>query len=153
MLEKLLLHFTPQMCSYDNNIESIDLLKYSELISCLLVLEQNNKFFLWEIISLIQLDMNRFLKWMQYRLKLMDVDENEDVVMVLEGILNTMVLVVIIPQILKKRKPRCITRSGEILRQNKKMWSVYKINLPRTMRIIVIDVVHPNIWSNFTKHQ
>ena len=46
---------------------------------------------------------------------------------------------------------------------HKKMGSVYKINLLRTMRIIVIDVVWrgigripavlPNIWSTFTKHQ
>ena len=34
----------------------------------------------------------------------MDVDENEDVVMVVEEILDTMVLVVIIHQILRKRK-------------------------------------------------
>ena len=124
MLEIFLLHFTPQMCSYNNNIESIDLLKYFELISCLLVIEQINKFFLWEIISLIQLDMNRFLKWMQYRLKLMDVDENEDVVMVLEGILNTMVLVVIIPQILKKRKSRCTTIVEKYWDKTRK-WEVY----------------------------
>ena len=66
-------------------------------------------------------------------------------------------------QILIKGKPHCTTKSRIILRQNKKMGSVYKINLLRTMRIIVIDVVwkgigrvpvvRPNIWSTFTKHQ
>ena len=72
----------------------------------------------------------------------MDVDEDEDVVVVvvMEEILDTMVLMVTI-QILRKRKPHCTTRSGIILRQNKKMRSVYKINLLRTMIIIVIDVV------------
>ena len=70
----------------------------------------------------------------------MDVDENEDENVVVEGIPNTMVLMVIIPQNLKKRKPHYTTRSG-VLRQNKKMGSVYKINLPRLMGIIVINVV------------
>ena len=125
-------------------------------------LKKTKKSFWWEITSLIQLDLNHSLKWMQYRLKLMDVDEDEDVVVVVEEILDTMVLMVTI-QILRKRKPHCTTRSGIILRQNKKMRSIYKINLPRTMRIIVIDVVWkgighvpvvcPNIWSAFTKHQ
>ena len=76
---------------------------------------------------------------MQYRLKLVDVDE--DMVVVVEGIPNIMVIVVIIPQILIKGKLHCTTESGIILRQNKKMGSVYKINLPRTMRMIVINVV------------
>ena len=76
---------------------------------------------------------------MQYRLKLVDVDE--DVVVVVEGIPVTMVLMVIILQIFIKRKPHHTTRSRVIQRQNKKMGSVYKINIPRTMRMIVIDVV------------
>ena len=71
----------------------------------------------------------------------MDMDEDEDMVVVVEEILDTMVLVVIIHLILKKGKPYCTTRSGTILRQNKKMGSVYKINLLRTVRIIVINVV------------
>ena len=73
----------------------------------------------------------------------MDVDEDKDMdmVVVVEEIPDTMVLMVIIHQILRKRKPHCTTRSGIILRQNNKMGSVYKINLLRTMRIIVIDVV------------
>ena len=77
---------------------------------------------------------------MQYRPKLVDVDENEDVdvVVVMEEILDTMVLIVII---LRKGKPHCTTISGIILRQNKKMGNVYKINFLRTMRIIVIDVI------------
>ncbi|WJZ98367.1 hypothetical protein VitviT2T_016895 [Vitis vinifera] len=76
---------------------------------------------------------------MQYHPKLVDVDEDEDedVVVVMEEIPDTIVLIVII---LRKRKPHCTTRSGTILRQYKKMGSVYKINLLRTMRIIVIDV-------------
>ena len=78
---------------------------------------------------------------MQYRPKLMDVDEDKDVVVVMEGILDTMVLMVVIPQILIKRKPYCTIKSGVILRQNKKMGSVDEINLPRTMGTIVIDVV------------
>ena len=75
---------------------------------------------------------------MQYRPKLVDVDEDEDVVMVMEEIPNTMVLIIII---LRKGKPHCTTISGIILRQNKKMGNVYKINLLRPIRIIVIDVV------------
>ena len=71
----------------------------------------------------------------------MDVDEDEEMDIVVEGILDIMVIMVIIPQILIKGKLHCTTRSGIILRQNKKMGSVFKINLQRTMRIIVIDVV------------
>ena len=78
---------------------------------------------------------------MQYRSKLVDVDKDEDVVVVVEEIPDTMVLMVIIHQILIKGKPHYTTKSGIILRQNMKMRSVYKINLLRTMRIIVIDVV------------
>ena len=71
----------------------------------------------------------------------MDVDEDEEMDMVVEGILDIMVIMVIIPQILIKGKLHCTTRNGIILRQNKKMGSVYKINLQKTMRIIVINVV------------
>ena len=78
---------------------------------------------------------------MQYHFKLVDMNKDEGVVMIVEGIPNTMVLMVVNPQILIKRKPRYTTRSGVILRQNKKMGSVYKINLLRTMRVIAIDVV------------
>ena len=78
---------------------------------------------------------------MQYHFKLVDMNKDEGVVMIVEGIPNTMVLMVVNPQILIKRKPHYTTRSGVILRQNKKMGSVYKINLPRTMRVIAIDVV------------
>ena len=63
---------------------------------------------------LIQLDLNHSLKWMQYRPKLVDVEEIPD----------TMVLVVIIHQILKKGKPHYTIMSGIILRQNKKMGSI-----------------------------
>ena len=66
---------------------------------------------------------------------------NGDDDVIVEEIPDTIVLIVIIHQILKKGKSHCTTRSGIILRQNKKMRSIYKINLPRTMRIIVIDVV------------
>ena len=119
--------------------------------------------FWWKITSLIQLDLNHSLKWMQYHPKLVDVDEN--VIVVVKEIPDTMVLIVII---LRKWKPHFTTRSGTIwngtiLRQNKKMGSVYTINLLRIMRIIVIavvlrgighvPVVRPNIWSTFTKHQ
>ena len=54
--------------------------------------------FWWEITSLVQLDLNHSLKWIQYRPKLLDVDED----MVVEEIPDTMVLIVIIHQILKK---------------------------------------------------
>ena len=54
----------------------------------------------------------------------MDVNENEEMVVVVEGIPNIMVIMVIIPQILIKGKLHYITRSGIILRQNKKMGSV-----------------------------
>ena len=46
----------------------------------------------------------------------MDVDENEDMVIIMEGILNTMVSIIVIHQILKKRKPYWTTKSGVILR-------------------------------------
>ena len=78
---------------------------------------------------------------MQYRSKLVDMDEDVVVIVIVEEIPDTMVLMVIIHQILIKGKPHCTTRSGIILMQNKKMGSVYKINLLRTMKIIVIDVV------------
>ena len=63
---------------------------------------------------------------MQYCPKLVDVDKDEDVVVVvvMEEIPDTMVLMVIIYQILRKVKPHCTTRSGTILRQNKKMGSI-----------------------------
>ena len=123
--------------------------------------------FQWEITNLVQLDMNHSLKWMQYRLKLVDKDKDEDMVVVVEWISDIMVLIVIIPQfyfiLFYKEKSHGTTISGVILRQNKKMRSVYKINLLRTMRIIVIHmiwrhigcihVIYPNIWSTFTKHQ
>ena len=69
----------------------------------------------------------------------MDVDEDEDEDV--EEILDTMVLMVIILQILRRGKPHCTTRNGIILRQNKKKRSVYEINFPRTMRIIAINMV------------
>ena len=62
--------------------------------------------FWWEITNLIQLDLNHSLKWMQYRPKL--VDEDEDMVVVIEEIPNTMVLMVIIHQILKKKKKKTL---------------------------------------------
>ena len=49
--------------------------------------------------------------------KLVGIDE--DVVVVVEGISNTMVFMVVIPQILKKRKPYYTTKSGGISRHNK----------------------------------
>ena len=54
--------------------------------------------FWWEITSLFQLDLNHSLKWMQYRPKLMDVDEDKDMdmVVVVEEIPDTMVFIVII---------------------------------------------------------
>ena len=58
--------------------------------------------FWWEITSLIQLDLNHFLKWMQYRPKLVNMDVDEDMVVVVEEIPDTMVLMVIIHQILRK---------------------------------------------------
>ena len=78
---------------------------------------------------------------MQYRPKLVDVDKDEEVVVVVEEIPDTMVFIVIIHQIIRKEKPYYTTKNGIILRQNKKMGSIYKINLLRTMKIIVIDVV------------
>ena len=44
-------------------------------------------------------------------------------VVVVEEIPDTMVLMIIIHQILRKGKPHCTTRSGTIPRQNKKMES------------------------------
>ena len=60
------------------------------------------------------------------------------VVVVVEGILDTMELMVIILPI--KGKLQCTTISGIILRQNK-MRNMRRIRLPRAMRIHVIDVV------------
>ena len=59
-------------------------------------------------------------------------------VMVVEGILDTMELMVIILPI--KRKIQYTTRSGIIPRQNK-MRSMHRIRLPRAMRIHATDVV------------
>ena len=53
--------------------------------------------FWWEITCLVQLDLNHSLKWMQYCPKLVDMENDEDMVMVVEGILDTMVLMVVIP--------------------------------------------------------
>ena len=70
-----------------------------------------------------------------------DEDEDEDVVVAVEEILDTMVLMVLILQILRRGKPHCTTRNGIILRQNKKKGSVYEINFLRTIRIIAINMV------------
>ena len=59
-------------------------------------------------------------------------------VVVMEGILDTMELMVIILPI--KGKLRCTTRNGKIPRQNK-MRSMRRIRVPRAMRIHAIDVV------------
>ena len=67
------------------------------------------------------------------------MDLNED--MVMEEIFDTMELMIVIIQIPGKIKPSRTTRSGIIPRLNKKMGSIYKIHLPRPMKIIVIDVV------------
>ena len=79
---------------------------------------------------------------MQYHLKLIDVDVVMVMVgvgvVVVEGILDTMELMVIILPI--KGKLQYTTRSGIIPRQNK-MRSMHRIRLPRAMRIHVIDVV------------
>ena len=60
------------------------------------------------------------------------------VVVVVEGILNTMELMVIILPI--KGKLQCTIESGIIPRQNK-IRSMCRMHLPRAMRIHVIDVV------------
>ena len=83
----------------------------------------------------------------------MDVDEDEDVVVAVEKIPDTMVLMVIILQILRRGKPHCTTRNGITLRQNKKKGSVYEINFPRTMRIIVINMVWRGIGCIPVVHQ
>lgn len=75
---------------------------------------------------------------MQYHLKLVDMDKK--MVMVVKGIPNAIVLMVVIPQIPKKVKSHCTTRSRVILRYHKEIGSGYEIDLPRTMRIITIDV-------------
>ena len=99
------------------------------------------------------MDLNHSLNWMQYCPKLMDVDEDEDVVVAVEEILDTMVLMVLILQILRRGKPHCTTRNGIILRQNKKKRSVYEINFPRTMRIIAINMVWRGIGCIPVVHQ
>ena len=45
-----------------------------------------------------------------------DEDEDKDMVMVVEGIPDWMMLMIVIPQMLRKRKPYYTTRSGVILR-------------------------------------
>ena len=70
-------------------------IKYSKLISYLLVAEQNNELLMRNHQS-HQLDLNHSLKEMQYRPKLVDVDVDEDEDMVVEEIPDTMVLIVII---------------------------------------------------------
>ena len=66
--------------------------------------------------------------------------------------------ILMIPQILEKGK----TSPPEVDYYSGKIESVYGINLPIILRIIVIyvckdisciPVVCPNIWSAFTKHQ
>ena len=61
--------------------------------------------------------------------------------MVVEGISDTMELMVAIIQIPIKGNALGTTKSGIIPRLNKKMISIYKIHLPWPMRIIVINVV------------
>ena len=60
--------------------------------------------FWWEITSLVQLGLKHSLKWMQYHPKLVDVDEDEDMVVIMEGIVDTMVLMIVIPQTPREKK-------------------------------------------------
>ena len=91
--------------------------------------------------------------------ELMGIDE--DVVVVVEGISNTMVFMVVIHQILKKRSLITLSKVEEY-RGKIKRESVYKINLLRTenncyrcgiKEIGFIPIIRRNIWSIFTKHQ
>ena len=126
--EKTLLYFMPWMWSYNSNTKSVDLKNTLNKYHVTLLLNKIMSFW-WEITSLIQLDLNHSLKWMQYHPKLVDMDEDKEMVVVVEGIPNIMVIMVIIPQILIKGKLHCTSRSEIILRQNKKMGNVCKINL------------------------
>ena len=61
----------------------------------------------------------------------MNVDKDKDVVAVLvvEGIFDTMELMVVIIQIPRKGKPHATIKSGIIPRGNKKIGSINKIHL------------------------
>ena len=77
---------------------------------------------------------------MQYHSKLVDVDDDEDMVMVVEGIPDPMVLMIVIPQIHIKRKSHYnIKKSSNTKVTQKKMGNVHEIDVPRTIRIIVKD--------------
>ena len=77
---------------------------------------------------------------MQYHSKLVDVDDDEDMVIVVEGIYDPMVLMIVIPQIRRKRKSHYnIRKSSNTKVTQTKMGSVHEIDVPRTIRIIVKD--------------
>ena len=141
----------PQMCSYSSSIKSVNL--------------QNNlneyHFFLW-----MNKIMSFFMRNHQSRTigsKPFLENEDEDMVVIVKWVLDTMVLMVVIPQIpINNIYTALHHQKWSNLTQNKKMGSVYRINLPKTMRVIAINVVwngigclpvvHPNIWLTFTKH-
>ena len=68
---------------------------------------------------------------MQYHPKLVDVDEDEDVVVVVEEILDTMVIMIIIPQILKKGKPHCTTRKWNNTEAKQENWKFLQDKPPK----------------------
>ena len=103
--------------------------------------------FWWEITSLVQHDLNHSLKWMQYRPKLIDMDED----VVVEEIPDTMVLIIII---FRKWKPHCTTRSGTIqngtiLRQNETRQDVYKFILGWKRELFLINGIDWDGWTRF----
>ena len=111
--------------------------EYSESISCLLVAEKNNEL----LMRNHQSHPIRFEPFFEVNVISSQTHGrvNEDVVV--EGIFDTMELMVVIIQIPKKGKPHGTTRSEIIPRSNKKLRSIYKIHLVRPMKIIAIDVV------------
>jgi hypothetical protein len=113
--------------------------RYSELISCLLVAEQNNELLMKNHQSR-PTGSTPFLKQMEPHFMVIketvvvDVDVVEKIIEVKGNVL-----------IILTKEMSLTTRSGTTLRRNKMKTKVCRINLQRTMKINVIGVVWKDI--------
>ena len=150
MLKRTFSTFHPSNMLLQQQYREHNFKRYSKLISCLLVEEQNNELLL-KTTSLARPPPRHSLKWIQ---PLLIIEEIMVKVVDVVKIINIEGDVLTIPK--KKKKSHLTTRSGIIMKHNnKKREKVYWINLLKPMMNCVIGmawkdighvhVVQPNI--------
>ena len=124
MLEKTFTTFHASNVLLEQQYRERRFTKYSELISCLLVAEQNNEFLL-KTINLIILDICHCLKPMPHMFKILDMDKDVDMdevdvenVIIVKVVVNTILLIIVVLKV--KKKTTQTTKSGIIQRHNLK---------------------------------